>query len=149
MNPNNMNEFNRKKLRESLSEYPWLRPIREAIRDFHYQFKAPRSSWRSLSFLKEIVNNESHPDLKSAINTIIKSQDEIFAYRRIWDDYPALRGNCGIRSNHEQVNRKINMVARNQFGFRTTNSARFRLEGILGCPVIVSKHLLASERKHL
>jgi Transposase len=149
MNPTNMNKFNKKMLREYLNDYPWLQSIRKAIRIFHYQFRAPRTSWRSLSFLRKIVKEDSHSDLKSAINTLVENEDKIFAYRRIWDEYPHLRGNCGIRSNHEQVNRKINMVSRNQFGFRDTCSARHRLEGILKCPIMVSKHLLAYESEHL
>ncbi|MCF2140830.1 MAG: hypothetical protein K9W44_12310 [Candidatus Lokiarchaeota archaeon] len=68
--------------------------------------------------MQKIVSPESHNELRSVINTFIEKEHQIFAYRKIWAEYPHLEGDVGLRSNHEEVNRKINLVARNQYGFR-------------------------------
>jgi len=144
-NPSNMNKIDKKLLRKFLSRFKWMSSIRDAVRHFHYQFKAPKSAWRSLKFLSRILEKESHNELRSVIATFIEKEDQIFAYRKIWAEYPHLAGDLGIRSNREEINRSINRVARNQYGFRNLRNMRLRLERILVCPVIISKQLLAQK----
>ena len=146
MNPDNMGKLDNIALRKALKKFPNLRDIREAVRTFHYQFKAPSHSWKSLSFLQKIVKKDSHQKLKAAVKTLIEHEDAIFAYRMILEKYPHLRKQKSIRSNREELNRKINNVARAQFGLRSTPSVRIRIEGILNCPVIVSEELLKCEK---
>ena len=147
MNPKNMEDYHSRKLRRLLKIFPFLRPIREGVRKFHYQFKATPKSYRSLSFLKKMVTPQSHDKLKSAINTLIAEQDGIFAYREMYQRYPSLRKMKSIRSNNEHLNVKVNKVARNQYGFRSFANTISRLEGILDCPLIVSPALLSSGEK--
>ena len=149
MNPDNMETLDKIALRKALKKFPNLRDIREVVRTFHYQFKAPSHSWRSLSFLQKIVKKDSHQRLKAAVNTLVEHEDEIFAYRMILEKYPHLRKQKSIRSNREELNRKINNVARAQFGLRSTPSARIRIEGILNCSIIVSEELLKYEKRLL
>ena len=142
MNPSKMDDFERNELREFLSQYPYLRPIRKAVRKFHYQFKAPASSWRSLNFLKKIVDKDSHSKLKSAVKTLIKRQDHIFAYRKVLSEHPELRDEKSIRSNREELNVKVNKAARNQNGFRSLGNICKKVGGILDCPIIISSDLV-------
>ena len=144
-----MTSYHKKKLRKVLKKFPFLRKYRQAIVKFHYQFNLNEETYPSLIFLKKLIKKDTHPRLRSAINTLIKEKDGIFKYRQILKKNPHLKEGKSIRSNHEQVNRKVNKVARNQFGFRSIKNICIRVEGILGCPVIVSKHLLADESKDL
>lgn len=146
MNPKNMSQFDRDNLREHLHSYPWMRKLRELLTTFYYQFNLTQNSPRHLTFLRGMLQTDSHTDLVAAINTIIESEEEIFAYHKVWARYPYLRNKISIRSNHEEKNRKVNKLALNQYGLRDSESARIRLEGILNCPIIVSKSLLASEQ---
>lgn len=135
-------------LRSALADYPWLRPLRKAVRDFHRQFATGPEHWRSLSFLQKVAGDDAHPDLRSAVNTLVAEQDQIFAYRDIWARYPALAGNKGIRSNREDVNPRLNRAARNQCGIRSTRAAIIRVAGLTGAPVIASAALLEKEAAH-
>ena len=144
MNPSNMDRDDSKALRRLLAKFPYLRPYRKAVRKFHYQYKAPESGYRSLGFLRKIIHEDSHDQLKSAVSTLIERQDNIFAYRRILKAHPELREGKSIRSNHEQLNCKVNKVARNQCGFRSKGNIISRLGGILDCPIIISDHVLSS-----
>lgn len=141
-NPVKMSKKDNLLLRKFLGLFPWMRPIRKVVRKFHYQFKAPESARRSLKFMQNIVQPESHKELKSVINTFIEKEEQIFAYRKIWAQYSHLDGDVGIRSNHEEINRKVNLVARNQYGFRNLQNIRLRLEHALKCPIIISEALL-------
>ncbi|MHA1618600.1 MAG: transposase [Promethearchaeota archaeon] len=148
-NPVNMSRKGHKELSNYLKLYPWMRPIREAVRKFHYQFRASRSSWRNLKFLEKIVQKDSHEELKGVVKSFVNNYETIFAYRQIWAQYPDLENCVGIRSNREEVNRRINLVARNQYGFRTLQNTRSRLAGILKCPIIISKALMEVEMADL
>ena len=141
-NPNNMNKFDRKELRKYLKIFPNLREIREAVRKFHYQFKALSQYRPTLNFLQDLVKKDSHQKLKAAIHTLMKQQEYISAYRSILAQHPSLKKGKSIRSNREELNHLVNNVVRTQFGFRSIPSARIRIEGILNCPVIISKKLL-------
>ena len=103
-NPTNMNNYHRKELRKVLKLFPYLRPIRNAIVKFHYQFKVSESGYQTLNFLQNIVESDSHKKLKSAIATLIKEEDSIFIYREILEKHPNLKKGKSIRSNHEQIN---------------------------------------------
>lgn len=148
-NPANMTQEQHEALREHLAEFPWLRPIREAVRRFHFQFRAPRQSWRPLNFLDKIVQGDSHASLKAAVRTLTSKKDQIFAYREIWELHPHLDGNLGARTAREELNKRVNQVSRNQYGIRSTPSALLRLEHILACPMIVSEDLLSHEACYL
>ena len=141
-NPVNMSKKDNQNLRKFLKLFPWMKAIRKVVRKFHYQFKAPKSAQRSLNFMNEIIQPQSHKELKSVIKTFVEKEAQIFAYRKIWAQYPHLDGEVGLRSNHEEVNRKVNLVARNQYGFRSLQNIRLRLEHILKCPIIISEALL-------
>jgi hypothetical protein len=149
MNPKNMGHENRRDLKKYLQSFPWMRPIRICLTEFYSQFKLDQKHPRSLIFLRKMIQPDSHKDLIAAIDTIIECEQEIYAYRQIWNKFPSLRNKVAIRSNHEEKNRKINKVALNQYGLRGTESARIRLKGILDCPIIVSKALLTSEQNDL
>ena len=140
--PENMEPYEVKKLRTLLKEFPFLRDIREGVVKFHYQFKANENSYRSLRFLKKLIKPESHPKMKAVINTLIKEEEGIFAYREMYESYPHLKKGNSIRSNNEHWNRKVNQVARDQYGFRSVENIITRVQGILKCPVIVSESLL-------
>ncbi|MHA2000607.1 MAG: transposase [Promethearchaeota archaeon] len=142
-NPNNMNKFNKKELRKYLKIFPNLREIREAVRKFHYQFKAPPHYQPSLNFLQKLVKKDSHQKLKAAIQTLVNQQEYIFAYRSILAQHPNLKKGKSIRSNREEIYHLVNNVVRTQFGFRSIPGARIRIEGILSCLVIISKKLLS------
>ncbi len=148
MNPANATPETKQLLREALAEYPWLRPLRKAVRDFHRQFVTGPEHWRPLDFLRKITGEDAHADLKSAVNTLVEKQAQIFAYREIWARYPRLRGNKGIRSNREEFNKRLNRVARNQHGIRSTRAARLRIRGCSACPTIVSQALMKKEASH-
>ena len=149
MNPSNMSQRDKQKLRESLIKFPFLRDIRVAVRKFHNQFKTKNSNWRSLTFLQGLVNEKSHKGLNSAVTTLIESESRIFAYRDILTKHPHLKKGKSIRTNREELNRKIGLVARNQYGLRSTSGACVRLAGILNCSVVTSEALWKKEKKDL
>ena len=141
--PENMESYESNTLRKLLKEFPFLRKIRRGVVKFHYQFKAQKKSYRSLKFLKKLIQTESHIKLKSVIHTLIKEEKGIFAYREFYTSNPHLKRGYSIRSNNEHWNRKVNQVARDQYGFRSRRNVINRVQGILKCPVIVSESLLS------
>ena len=149
MNPSNMSQRDKQKLRESLKKFPFLRDIRTGVRKFHNQFKTKNTNWRSLAFLQKLVNEKSHRGLKSAVATLIEAESRIFAYRDVLAKHPHLKKGKSIRTNREELNRKIGLVARNQYGLRSTSGACVRLAGILNCTVITSEALWKKEKKEL
>ncbi len=149
MNPSNMNQRDEQKLRESLKKFPFLRDIRTCVREFHYQFKTKKSNWRSLAFLQKVINEKSHKGLKSAVRTLIGAESRIFAYRDILVKHPHLMKGKSIRTNREELNRKIGLVARNQYGLRSTSGACVRIAGVLNCSVVSSEALWKKEKKEL
>ncbi len=148
-NPANMRPEDVRALRAALADFPFLRPVREVVAKFHYQFKAMPGNWRPLEFLRDLVNEDSHDMLKSAVETLIAEQEHIFAYRQVWGQEPALAGNKGVRSTREEANHHVNSLARAQFGFRSSEGARMRLAARLHCPFIISKSLRTYEASHL
>jgi transposase len=144
-NPRNMTSYHKRKLRKALKKFPFLREYRQVIVKFHHQFNLKEDSNPSLNFLKTIIKKDTHPRLCSAVNTLIKEKDGIFKYREILKKYPHLKKGKSIRSNHEQLNRKVNKVARDQYGFRSIKNICRRVEGILNCPIIVSKIFMQQE----
>lgn len=141
-NPRNMRPYHKKKLRKVLKKFSFLREYRRAIVKFHYQFNLNEDSHPSIHFLKKLIKKDTHSRLSAAINTLIKEEDNIFRYREILKKNPHLKNGKSIRSNHEQLNRKVNKVARDQYGFRSIKNIRIRVQGILDCPIIISKSLM-------
>jgi hypothetical protein len=148
-NPANMRPEDTRVLRAAMVDFPFLRPIREIVTRFHYQFKAKPGSWRPLDFLRDLVHEDSHDMLRSAVETLIAKQGHIFAYRQLWGQQPCLMGYKGARTTREEANHYINSLARTQFGFRSSEGARMRLAARLHCPFIVSKSLRIHEASHL
>ena len=144
-NPANMSPTDHRLLRTALQTFPWLREVREVVQKFHYQFKATPPNYRSLSFLTPLLVDDAHPMLKSAILTLQTEEAGIFAFRRLWAEYPEYRQNIAIRSNREDLNCKVNKLVRNQYGFRQLRGSRIRLSQIWQASVIFSRRLIAQE----
>ena len=148
-NPKNMDENSRVILTKHLKNFPFLKPFRNTIKRFHKQFDENNLNKPSLAFLRETIDKNTHNKLKSAVDTLIRRELNIFAYKDILAQHPQLKKGKSIRSNHEEINKNANLVARNQYGLRSTSGARLRLQSILECPIIVSEALLKWEKKDL
>lgn len=143
--PKEFSQKEKKKLREYLSAHPFMRSYREVITRFYQLFERNRRGTPSLDFLGAILQEDSHKKLKAAVKTLQSKVNLIFNYRKLheiginWQDLKAARVNA------EHVNTRLNKVARNACGLRTFESARFRAEQFLGCPVFLSPRFKASE----
>jgi hypothetical protein len=143
--PKEFSQKEKKKLREYLSAHPFMRPYRETITRFYQLFERNRKGTPSLDFLSALLQEDSHKKLKAAVKTLQSKAELIFNYRKLheiginWQDLRAARVNA------EHVNTRLNKVARNACGLRTFESARFRAEQFLGCPVFLSPSFKASE----
>ena len=122
-----------------------MRPYRETITRFYQLFERDRKGTPSLDFLNAILQEDSHKKLKAAVKTLQSKATQIFNYRKLHTigiDWQAVKA---VRVNAEHVNTRLNRVARNACGLRTFESARFRAEQFLGCPVFLSPEFKASE----
>jgi hypothetical protein len=149
MKPDGMTAYDQQELTGGLQKYPFLQPIRTIVCQYHQCFQQMKGSKPSLSFLQTIVTKESHAKLCSAVQTLLDRQDEIFAFQQILADHPKLTAGKSIRSNHEEINKRLKLVSRNQYGLRTTPNVRVRLEGILNCPIFISEALTKKEQEVL
>jgi transposase len=149
MKPQNMKASEFRKLRQGLAKFEFLKPIRQAVREFHRQFQETNCQKKDLTFLKALITKDSHPKLKSSINTLIEKQDNIFGYSQILEKHPKLKEGKSIRSTHEEINRKLKSVSRNQYGLRSTPNVQKRMEGLFNCPIFVSEKLRDYEKKNL
>ncbi|TFF99041.1 MAG: hypothetical protein EU540_07355, partial [Promethearchaeota archaeon] len=91
MNPLNMDKYQKRALRKALKKFPWLRSIRRIMTKFYYQFRLSSSKRSSLTFLLALVTENCHSWLKSAVNTLIKCEDQIFRFQVLIEQNPALK----------------------------------------------------------
>jgi len=142
MNPINMNSFKKQELRKTLAKFPWLRPIRRIMTKFYYQFRVSPAKRCSLQFLLKLVSENSHAWLKSAVDTLIKCEEQIFRFQVLYEKYPELKNSKGIKVVDESTMRKINKLYQTQFGMRTLENLEMRLSHYLECPFIVVPSVL-------
>lgn len=141
-NPVNMDKFKKKELRKALANFPWLRPIRRIITKFYYQFRVSPAKRCSLQFLVKLVSENSHAWLKSAIDTLIKHEEQIFRFQVLCEKSPELKTIKAIKVVDESTMRKINKIYQTQFGMRTLENLEMRLTHYLKCPFIVVPSVL-------
>ena len=142
MNPVNMKSYHNKKLRKYLKEFPWLRPYRENLVKFYYQFRIPPEKRVSLRFLSRIITEDSHPWLKSAIQTLIENEEQVFRFQHIHEFYPKVKASKSIKVVNESSNKLVTQLYHVQCGMRTIENLRMRISNRLKCPIIVSPTLL-------
>jgi len=142
MNPINMNKYKKRALRKALRQFPWLRPIRRVITKFYYQFRLSPSKRSSLRFLLTLVTEHCHSWLKSAVNTLIKSEEQIFRFQVLIEQNPSLKDFKAIKVVDEATMRKINKLYQTQFGMRTVETLEMRLKHYLECPFIIAPSVL-------
>jgi len=141
-NPINMEDFQRRKLRKALKKFPWLRPIRRILVKYYYQFRVAPVKRASLQFLLILVSEECHPRLKSAINTLIKYENQVFRFQVIQQENPELKDCKGIKVVNETSMRKVNRLFQTQMGMRTLDNLVMRTSHYLDCPIIVAPSVL-------
>lgn len=141
MNPDNMEPFHRRELRKCLKTFSWLRKYRKVLVKFYYQFKIPPEKRRPLKFLRSIISKRSHPWLKSAVNTLIENEEDIFRYQTFISPKTRILPSKAIKVVNESANKHLNRLYREQCGMRTLENLRMRISHRLSCPVIVSPGL--------
>jgi len=138
MNPENMKPYHRKKLKKYLKIFPWLRSYRKIIVRFYYQFRLPLKQRSSFRFLPKLLSENSHPWLKSAISTLIESQEQIFQFKQIYDSNPKIKSVKSIKVVNEPINKALHRLFQTQNGMRTLENIRMRVSYRLGCPIFIS-----------
>ena len=142
MNPINMDKCEKRALRKALKQFPWLRSIRRIMTKFYYQFRLSPSKRSSLIFLLALVTENCHSWLKSAVNTLIKGEEQIFRFQVLIEQNPALKDFKAIKVVDEATMRKINKLYQTQFGMRTVETLEMRLKHYLECPFIIAPSVL-------
>ena len=142
MNPINMDRFEKKALRKSLVKFPWLHPIRRIVTKFYYQFRLSPAKRCSLTFLLGLVSEHCHSWLKSAVDTLIMCEEQIFRFQVLIEKYPALKNVKSIKVVDESTMRKINKLYQTQFGMRTVETLEMRLKHYLKYPFIIVPSVL-------
>lgn len=141
-NPLTMKDHDKKKVRKSLKNFPWLRPIRQILVKYYYQFRVVPAKRASLKFLLRLVSKKCHPKLKSAINTLLKYEKQVFRFQVIQQENPALKECKGIKVVNETSMRKVNRLFQTQMGMRTLDNLVMRTSHYLDCPIIVAPSVL-------
>lgn len=141
--PENMSSWERKQLRAYLRSNAWAKVPREALLQFYSLLTDPTGKDTSLDFLDALVGPESHDWLRSAVATLKAKSDYVFNFAKAWQVHPRWQDVRAFKVNPEHVMKRVNAVARAQYSFRSDASARFRLERILKCPVIISETVLS------
>ena len=143
MNPVNMKPYQRNKLRKYLKEFPWLRSYRKLLVKFYYQFRLPPEKRTPLSFLSKLISDNSHPWLRSAIQTLIENEEKVFRFQHFQELFPKVKFSKSIKVVNESVNKLVNQLHQTQCGMRTLENIRMRVSNRLNCPIIISPALLA------
>jgi len=141
-NPLTMKDYEKKKLRKSLKAFPWLRPIRQILVKYYYQFRIAPVKRASLKFLLKLITKESHPKLKSALNTLLKYEEQVFRFQILQQENPKLKDCKGIKVVNETSMRKVNRLFQTQMGMRTLDNLVMRTSHYLDCPIIVAPSVL-------
>lgn len=126
-------------------KHPWVAAFRDALLRFYDLLDDPTGKDQSLDFLDVLVKPESHDWLRSAVATLQAKKEYVFNFAKAWRAHPKWRDLRGFKVNPEHVMKRINAVARAQNSFRSDESARFRLERVLKCPVIISETVLSEK----
>jgi len=142
MNPVNMKPHHRNKLRKYLKEFPWLRFYRQVLVKFYYQFRLPPEKRSSLSFLSRLITDTSHSWLRSAIQTLIENEENVFRFQHFPELFPKVKFSKSIKVVNESVNKLVNQLHQTQCSMRTLKNIRMRVSNRLNCPVIISPALL-------
>jgi len=142
MNPINMDAGEKKELRGALVKFPWLRPIRRIMAKLYYQFRVSPAKRRSLSFLSQFVSENCHVWLKSAVETLITCEEQIFRFQVLYEQYLEFQNHKAINIVDESTMRKINKLYQTQFGMRTIEDLEMRLKHYLECPFIIVPSVL-------
>ncbi len=142
MNPENMKPYHRKKLKKYLKIFPWLRFYRKIIVRFYYQFRLPLKQKSSLWFLTQLLSENSHSWLKSAITTLIGNQEQIFQFKQIYYSNPKIKNVRSIKVVNEPINKVIHQLFQTQHGMRTLENIRMRVSHRLNCPIFISPHAI-------
>lgn len=143
--PGNMEQWEKDKLESFLIQNPSLTIYRETLLRYYDMLDDPRKNGTSLSFLNDIISEESHGDLKAAVKTLQSFETEIFNFVRAWDKIPHLNGVRAIKVNPEPQMRILNDAVRDQFSFRTDDAKVFRVSKLFSCPVGTSKTIIAEK----
>lgn len=147
--PCNLTSWEEETLGTYIKSNPWTLPYRAAIVRFYWALDDPWRYGTSLKFLRRIIMADSHPSLETALNTLDERHEEIFNFMRVVERYPELASKPGFRVNPEPSMRKVNNMARVQFGLRSDTSAVLRLGQLFGCPIMLSKTILDVEEVSL
>ncbi|OLS16204.1 MAG: hypothetical protein RBG13Loki_0167 [Promethearchaeota archaeon CR_4] len=145
--PENLSKKEGKKLATFLQGNPWAGMPREALLKYYALLDDPTGKDTSLDFLDTLVKPESHDWLRSAVTTLKAKREYVFNFVKAWEAHPKWKDVRGFKVNPEHVMKKVNAVARAQYSFRSDESARFRLERILKCPVLISETILSEKEK--
>jgi hypothetical protein len=142
MNPVNMKPYHQSKLRKYLKIFPWLRSYRKVLVKFYYQFRLPPKKRVPLSFLTNLITDTSHSWLKSAIETLIENEENVFRFQHFPENFPKVKFSKSIKVVNESVNKLVNQLYQTQCGMRTLENIRMRVSNRLNCPIIISPTLL-------
>jgi len=142
MNPVNMEPYHRNKLIEYLKLFPWLRGYRKIIVRFYYQFRLPLEKKPSFIFLTRLLSENSHRLLKSAISTLIESQEQVFQFKQIYNSNPKIKNVKSIKVVNEHINKALHQLFQTQNGMRTLENIRMRVSHRLDCPIFISPNTI-------
>ncbi len=141
--PENLSKKEGERLATFLQGNSWAILPRESLLRFYTLLDDPVGKETSLKFLDTLVKPDSHDWLRSAVATLQAKREYVFNFANVWQAHPKWRDIRGFKVNPEHVIKKINAVARAQYSFRSDESARFRLEHILKCTIIISETILS------
>jgi transposase-like protein len=139
--PKNVTKWENELMEGFFTTNAWARGIRDVMVRFYNLFDDPSGKGQSFTFLDSLISEESHEKLKSAVETLKAKQEYVFNYLHAWRSKKSWNGIKSIKVNAEFINKHINNVFRIQFGFRSEESARYKLEQFLKCPVFFSRSL--------
>lgn len=142
MNPVNMKSYHRTKLRKHLKKFPWLRSYRKVLVKFYYQFRLSPEKRVPLSFLSSLITDTSHSWLKSAIQTLIENEENVFRFQQVPNLFPKVKFSKSIKVVNESVNKLVNQLYQTQCGMRTLENIRMRISNRLNIPIIISPALI-------
>jgi len=141
-NPINMKSYHRTELRKYLKEFPWLRSYRQVLVKFYYQFRLQPKKRSSLTFLSRLITDTSHSRLRSAVQTLIKNEENIFRFQHVPELFPKIKPSKSYKVVNESCNKLMNQLFHTQCGMRTLKNIRMRISHRLQCPIIISPNLL-------
>jgi len=94
-----------------------------------------------------LITDSSHPWLRSAIQTLIENEENVFRFQRFPEKFPKVKFSKSIKIINDSVNRLVNQLYQTQYGMRTLDNIRMRVSNRLKCPIIISPALLEKIKK--